>query len=429
MIVSFTVENFLSIRDRLKIDFVADTIKEYKDNQFPPFLNSKDQLLKSLAIYGSNNSGKSNVIKAISFAKNFVLHSSKESHSSQVIPIQPFLLSSTTKEKPSLFEVVFYMDNRRYRYGFSVTPKYIDSEWLFVTEKRKEENLFVRFRQDYNFQKSFKEVIKGKFELYTEVTRQNTLFLSVLAQFNSPLCMQIANWFSQIFIIHDSDHLGIVDYTASLMTTGDYKQLINEFIIKSDLGIENVEEQQINQPTLKDNFHELVLSIARENSMLFKILTYHSEYNADGKISNRIFFDLLKNESFGTQRFFGIIGPVFESLKNKRIIFIDELDAHLHSLLFERVISLFNSTKFNPNGAQLVFTAHNSQPLKKGLRRDQMLFMQKDEKGSSKIFALHAEKPEVRHDASFEKDYLLGNYGAIPKLNQQMNLFDNDLEN
>lgn len=429
MFVSFTVENYLSIRDRLKVDFVAGSIKEHKDNLFSPYVNAKDNLLKALAIYGSNNSGKTNVLKAISFTKNFILHSSKESHSSQLIPIQPFLLSSSTKNKPSTFDVVFYMDSRRYRYGFSVTQKYIDSEWLFVTEKRKEEKVFLRARQEYSFQKSFKESIKGKFELYTEVTRTNTLFLSVLAQFNNPLCMSISNWFADIFIVHDSDHLSLVNYTASLMSTGDYLQLVNKVIQATDLGIENVEPKEVNQQTVNTSFEDLVLSISKEYSTLFKILTYHNEYNSDGKVSNRIIFDLMKNESFGTQKFFGIIGPILEALKNRRVIFIDELDAHLHSLLFDKVISIFNSNQYNPNGAQLVFTAHNSQPLKKGLRRDQMLFMEKEVKGNSTLISLHALNPSVRHDASFEKDYLLGSYNAIPKLNQQMNLFDNEQGN
>ena len=177
MFVSFTVENFLSIRNRLKIDFVANSIKDYRENQFPPYPTAKDQLLKSLAIYGSNNCGKSNLVRAIDFVKTFVLNSSKESHSSQTIAIQPFLLSSTTKDRPSIFEVVFYLENQRYRYGFAVTPKYVDSEWLFVTEKKKEEKLFIRARQEYNFDKVFKVGLKGKFELFAEVTRHNTLFL------------------------------------------------------------------------------------------------------------------------------------------------------------------------------------------------------------------------------------------------------------
>lgn len=429
MFVSFTVENFLSIRDRQKVEFIADSIKEYKENLFSPFPSSRDQLLKSLAIYGSNNCGKSNLIKAIDFVRSFVLNSSKESHSSQVIPVQPYLLSSTTKDKPSLFEVVFYLENLRYRYGFAVTSKYVDSEWLFVTEKKKEEKLFIRARQEYNFEKAFKAGLKGKFELFAEVTRHNTLFLSVLAQFNSPVCVRISEWFSEIKITRDVDHFNLIDYTASLMTTSDYKRLINEIFQRTDLGIQNVEEKLVNPSGGTGSFHELLMSIVKESSMSYKVLTSHNEYSGEEKISNRVVFELLKNESFGTQRFFGILGPILESLKKRKILFIDELDAHLHTLLFETIIALFNSNKFNPNGAQLVFTAHNVQPLKKGLRRDQMLFMKKDEKSGSSLSSLHSNQPEVRHDASFEKDYLLGKYGAIPKLNTQMNLFDLPPEN
>jgi uncharacterized protein len=424
MFVSFTVENFLSIRDRLKVDFVADSIKEYKENVFLPFPNAQEQLLKSLALYGSNNSGKSNIIKAVDFVKMFVLNSSKESNSSQIIPVQPFLLSSASKNKPSLFEAIFYIENQRYRYGFAVTQKYVDSEWLFVTERRKEEKLFIRARQDYSFEKAFKTGLKGKFELFAEVTRPNSLFLSVLAQFNSPICARISEWFSEILITRDGDHFNLIDYTASLMSTEDYKQLINEIFRGTDLGIDSVEEKQITPIEPKTSFRDLLMSVIKENSMAFKVMTSHNEYDKEEKIVSRIVFELVKNESLGTQRFFGVLGPILESLKKRKILFIDELDAHLHTLLLETIITLFNSQRFNPNGAQLIFTAHNLHPLKKGLRRDQMLFMKKDDKGASSISSLHASQPDVRHDASFEKDYLLGKYKAIPKISIQGNLFD-----
>ncbi|WP_205514583.1 AAA family ATPase [Longitalea arenae] len=429
MLVSISVENYLSIREPLKIDFIADNIKEYKESQFSPLPGSKVNLLKSLAIFGSNGSGKSNLIKAIDFIRFFVLNSSKESQSNQSIPVQPFLLSSVAKHKPSSFEVVFYIEEKRYRYGFSVTQRYVESEWLFFSDKRKEEKLFVRAKQDYTFEKVFKAGLKGKFELFAEVTRPNVLFLSVLAQFNSPICLSISEWFSELMISKDNDHLNLIEYTASLMAISDYRSLINEIFRKTDLGIENIEEHLINSEKPKSSFYDFVMSVVKEGSMDYKVMTLHNEYDENSKVTNRVFFDLLKNESLGTQRFFGIIGPILESLKKRKILFIDELDAHLHTLLFDLVIKLYNSSKFNPNGAQIIFTAHNLHPLKKGLRRDQILFMEKDKIGNSSMSSLHAKYPEVRNDASFEKDYLIGRYNAIPKIGMQGNLFDPPIEN
>ena len=110
------------------------------------------------------------------------------------------------------------------------------------------------------------------------------------------------------------------------------------------------------------------------------------------------------------------------SLTQKRILWIDEIDSRLHPILLENIISLFNSKKYNPNGAQVLFTSHNTLPLKKLLRRDQMVFVEKDSLGVSTLQSLYSKAPKIRSDASFDKDYLLGKYGAIPRINIQLNL-------
>lgn len=424
MIVRFTVENYLSFKGKAVLNFQAGSIKEFKDNTFYPSISSNQALLKSIGAFGHNASGKSNLLKAILFMKEFVLNSSKESNSSQSINVQPFLLSTTTNTLPSTFEMVFIIDNLKYRYGFSVTQKNVESEWLFFTEKRKEENIFVRAGQNYTFEKAFKAGIKGKFELFAEVTRSNTLFLSVLAQFNSPLCQRISEWFNELIIANDLAHHNLIDFTASLMSTGDYRRLVNDIMKRSDLGIDSVEEKLKEGIQTKPSFLEFISSIKIDSNRAYKVITNHIRYDKEYKEEDRVQFDLLQNESLGTQKFFGILGPILVALKTKKVIFIDEIDARVHSLLLEQVISLFNSNKYNPNGAQLVFTSHNTNILKKGLRRDQMTFLEKDNYGASTLDSLYTKDPKVRNDASFDKDYLLGKYGAIPRLSSQLNLFD-----
>jgi AAA15 family ATPase/GTPase len=255
MIVSFSVENYLSFRRKVVVDFQAGSIKEYKENFFNPSYNTNYALLKSVGIFGHNASGKSNIMKAFSFMKDFVVNSSKESNSSQEIKVSPFKLATDTEKEPSVFEIIFILDSTKYRYGFSVSKKAVDSEWLFFTEKRKENNLFIRAKQNYNFEKKFKEGMKGKFELFSEVTRTNTLFLSVLAQFNNKLCVSISEWFNDLIFAHDLAHTNLIDFTASLMNSGDYRKMINEIIKSSDLGIDSVEEKEItssNRTSFKD---------------------------------------------------------------------------------------------------------------------------------------------------------------------------------
>ena len=427
MIVKFSVENYLSFKEKTDINFEAGGIKDYPDSIFSPFYNSNIALLKSIGIFGHNAGGKSNILKGISFMKDFVLNSSRESNSTQSIKIQPFLLSTTTEHAPSTFEVTFFIESIKYRYGFSVTNREVVSEWLFFTEKRKESILFARANQSYTFEKVFKSDFKGKFELYAEVTRTNSLFLSVLAQFNNSLCLKISNWFNDLIIASDSAHFNLIDCTADLMTTSDYRYLVTEMMKKADLGIESVEEKYIGSSSTKNVFIDFVLSATKsEEESQYHVRTGHIKFNKDNIAVGKVMFDLLKNESLGTQKFFGILGPILYALKQCKIILIDEIDARMHSLLLESVIALFNSRKYNPNGAQLVFTSHNTHLLKNGLRRDQMAFVEKNEFGVSSLDILHQKAPKVRNDATFDKDYLLGKYGAIPKLGSQLNLFDGE---
>lgn len=426
MIESFSVENFLSFSATTIISFKAGSIKEFReDNTATPHYNSDDVLLKSIGIFGANGSGKSNIIKALSFMKDFVLGSSKESNSTQPISIQPFLLSTHKPNSPSTFEITFHINNIRYRYGFRVTTKEVDSEWLFIKEKRKEEDLFIRAKQEYSFSKEFKSGIKDKLDLFAQFTRPNALFASVLSQFNEPLFVKITNWFDTLFVAHDISHLSLVDYTASLMSTEDYRTLINRIIENSDLGIKSVKEKIKEEYVQATSFRDLVINLAVEKETNYNIATEHQVFESDTNIPKGTRdFDLLKNESLGTQKFFGILGPILSALKEKKILIIDEIDARLHSHLVEQLVSLFNSQKYNPNGAQLIFTSHNTNLIKHGLRRDQMVFAEKDHYGACSLNSLYVKDAKVRSDATFDKDYLLGKYGGIPKINIQLGLFD-----
>jgi AAA15 family ATPase/GTPase len=424
MLVKFSVENFLSFKEMASINFQPGAIKEYKENVFFPDINRSFPLLKSAGLFGKNASGKSNIIKAISFMRDFVLNSSRESSSADSIKVDKFLLSTETEFSASTFEVVFYLDNEKYRFGFSVTEKFVVSEWLFIVKKNKEEKIFIRAKQEYTFEKDFKNDIKGKLELLTEFTRPNSLFISVLSQFNNDIGKKITQWFNDLIIAQDSAHLNLIEFTARLMSTGDYKKLVNDIVRRSDLGIDSIEER-ISQAAIKKNFsYDFLISVYNDDERSYNIKTKHVKYNANLGEVDRVTFDLLQNESFGTQKFFGILGPILFALKQRKILWVDEIDARMHSLLFEQVIKIFNSEKFNPNGAQLIFTSHNPFILKKGLRRDQIILVEKNDYGVSTLNSLYQKAPKVRNDASFDKDYLLGKYGAIPRLNSQLNLFE-----
>jgi uncharacterized protein len=123
----------------------------------------------------------------------------------------------------------------------------------------------------------------------------------------------------------------------------------------------------------------------------------------------------VKEESYGTQRFFALSCPLLEALENGRTLFVDELDASLHPLLLRHLIELFHNPQTNPKGAQLIFNTHDTTLLDGSLfRRDQIWFMEKDREGCSHLYSLLDFSP--RQGEALAKGYLIGRYGAIPFL-------------
>ena len=124
-------------------------------------------------------------------------------------------------------------------------------------------------------------------------------------------------------------------------------------------------------------------------------------------------FPFQSMESEGTIKYFSMAYPIIKALDHGTRLIIDEFDSKLHPVLTNRIISLFNSRETNPRNAQLIFTAHDTNLLSAGLfRRDQIWFTQKDRLGATSVYSLSDYK--VRSDASFERDYLSGKYGATP---------------
>src|SRR3972149_10941578 len=147
MLIEFSVGNYRSFKDTVTFSMVAAKITAQdkrldEDNVFK--VDDDLSLLRSSAIYGANASGKSNLAAALQFMRLFVLNSSKETQVAENIIVEPFLLSTDTTETPSFFEIVFILEGRKYRYGFTVNTQNVVSEWLYHVPLRREAKLFER---------------------------------------------------------------------------------------------------------------------------------------------------------------------------------------------------------------------------------------------------------------------------------------------
>jgi len=378
------------------------------------------------AIFGANAGGKSNFLKAMAVFRNFIRNSSKETQQGEKIPVIPFRLHEQTESAPTVFEAIFLQNDTRYRYGFGATVDRVESEWLFrQRDSTRETCLFTREYADRSLSAEFKisaEFREGKG--LEERTRPNALFLSVAAQFNGAIAREIFNWLNRFRNISGLDDADNIDSTAGWLNRVDYSAQIKELTRQADTGIEDI--RAIERPFGLGDAWAKQLGISAMASYAepgISIKTYHQKFNAEQKPVGRVEFDFGTDESAGTQKFVSLAGPFLEALMTGSILFVDELEARLHPLLTRALVSRFNSST-NRRDGQLVFASHDVGLLDpKRIRRDQVWFVEKDDFGASRLYSLAEFK--VRKDAKFDREYLLGLFGSVPRITNTQDLLAN----
>jgi AAA15 family ATPase/GTPase len=426
MLVEFKVGNFLSFKDIVTLSMVASSDKEHLDTNTIK-INDKLRLIRSAAVYGANASGKTNLFKAMSFMRSFILKSAKESLSTEKIPVDKFRLSTGTEKMPSSFEVTFLIGNIRYRYGFQVDRERIHNEWLFFVPTIREAMLFIREKDKIKLGPGFKEG-RG----LEEKTRSNALFLSVSDQFNGEIAKKILEWIKNFKIAPALDSSKGVMFTISSWDDKDFRDFTLNFLKAADIGIKDLQIKSA--PVTEDDLpQELPLEIKKEifsklsEGEMVKVKSIHQKYDKNENPLSEEHFEFDTTESAGTKALFAFSGPIYYALKNGWALAVDELTAKLHPLLTRAIVEIFHQynagrDEKSISRAQLIFASHDINILtSRFFRRDQIWFTRKDEYGASELYSL--EEYRVRKDASFNKDYITGKYGAIPFIGDIESLF------
>ncbi|MFA5904339.1 MAG: ATP-binding protein [Desulfobacula sp.] len=437
MLIQFKVGNVLSFSNPVIFSMVGtNAVKEFENINSFIDPTKKFKLLKSAAIYGANASGKSNLIKSISVMKSFVLNSFRDAlleKNERILKVTKFLLKREFEREPSIFEMVFIYKNKRYRYGFEVNEGLIEREWLFFVNTNKEIKLFVREKKGIQVNKrSFHEGVGLE-----EKTRNNVLFLTVVAQLNGERSSKVVEWFKKLRIVSGLNDLGHKDYTLSkyksdknfknwaksIFDSLDIIDLSTEKELPPTLDINSIPKQEKNRKAIETLFSALK-ELQDQKGEIDRIVTWHNKYDSNNAIIEKIPFDFNTQESEGTKKIINFLGPIYDTLSNGYVLIVDELDSRLHPLLTVMIISFFQ--QHNLNNAQLVFASHDTNLLKKEyFRRDQIWFTEKNEFGETDLYSLIEYKEvHVRNDAAFDKNYLNGRYGAIPFLDNVVTGFD-----
>lgn len=424
MIEEFSFGNFWSFKDIQTLNMTAAKIKSKNalldtNNVFP--LNKELSLIKSKAIYGANASGKSNVVKALVTFIRIIRDSAKEEKVLSLI--DSFQLSTETTSQPTFFQLIFRVGKTRYRYGFEADDKSIKSEWLFSTPSKREQPLFIRekneiveinqthFEEGVLYQKLLEN---SKDQIFTDTS----LFLTHLNSIGfAKLSKQIFKTISSISIVSGLGHQGMYSIAGESLSDAIKKKFILDFLKKADVGIEDLETVEITNENLPDSVEEEVKQELKKGKI---IVSSRTQFDSNLKAVGKSEFSFGNQESEGTKKMFELSPFIYRSLKEGVPLVIDEFDSRFHPLLTKKIVELYNSSENKKS--QLIFTTHDTNLLSPELlRRDQIDFVEKDKFGASHLYTL-VEIKGVRNDASFEKDYIQGKYGAIPFLGDFTNL-------
>ena len=392
MLIQFSVENYLSIKDKVVLSLLSS-----RDNEHPEHLiaDGNKNYLKSAVIYGANASGKSNVLNAFWFMVNYVL----TSHNQQLhktIARSPFKFDPETPARPSSFEVIFTTEGVRYAYGFSVTDKAVTEEYLYYYPNGRQALIFERKNtKDFRFTVDVDEQNTLK-----ERTSANKLYLSVASNWSYAKVIPVLEWFASCQIITKNSVADAYGIEAEQLKNDDYRRVIASMLRVADFGIQSLQMRDAEPAP------------SQRNDIFTNIEAIHTVQDTEGNTSSYALN--MAEESDGTNSYFKLIGVVKKVLDEGTLLVADEMDAHLHPLLTKHLVSLFNSVEFNPNGGQLIFTSHNTNLLDLDvLRRDQIWFTEKDElTAATDLFSLQSFS--IRKDTKIEKGYLIGRYGTIP---------------
>ncbi len=412
MLIEFRVKNFKSFRDEHVFSLVASADKSLMDHTIEAKLLGSSRLVRSAVLYGANASGKSNLVAALGFVKNFVIASTERNRNTE-IPVQPFRLDLASAQSPSEFEINFIFNKVRYQYSLSVDRHQVHYERLVAYPKGLPRVWFKRSAKpdSEEFDWYFGPQLKGEKHRLVSVTRPDVLFLSVAAIFNHKQLSTVYKWFLNQLLVIDMNRSGdlLEQITAERAKNNEnFRKAIEFFLKPADLGvvdISSIEERVL----VEQEFPSDLPNKLNPHKKIFDVqLRHYNHAPADFDISFS-----LEDESLGTRKLFSISSLWIEALMNGSSLIIDELDTSLHPILVRALINTFHSLKVNHQNAQLIFNTHDTTLLDSSLfRRDQIWFVEKDNTGASHLYPLLDFSP--RKDESLAKGYLQGRYGAVP---------------
>ena len=411
MLIQFNFKNFRSFRDDATLDLSAAKMSEFNDRVVSV---SNEKILPVAAIYGANASGKSNVYSAFEYMVEYVVNSLHYGDD----PVKfgenrptPFLFDSVSEDSESSFEVYFTVpgdkSEKSYNYGFCIGKEGVTEEWLNYKAKTARDYKTIFYRSDEENELDLSGLPKSTRNNIEVALDKQVLIVSLGAKLKVDKCKLVRDW----FLANEFADFGNA-YTNFFLS----RRLPKGFVEDKNIQQKVVQYFSSFDENIKGFNVEEVPAEGDSKEVTYKINSIHKKIDSD-----EIAEIPLGMESAGTLKMFALYPELQEVLQNGSVYFIDELNARLHPLLVRNFILIFLNPEVNVNHAQLIFTTHDTWQLSNQLlRRDEIWFTEKDTDGVSTLYSLadfiNEDGTKIRKDESYEKNYLLGKYGAIPTL-------------
>ena len=406
MLIQFAAQNVLSFRDKVILSALAapgvthDTHHVYAD---PDGLN----LLRVLVLYGANASGKSNVVKALAWARRLVIDGTP---AGQPIVTHPFKLDQATRDAPSTVEFEVLADGTRYSYGFVVSQERVEGEWLYLAQGDDEVMLFEREDGEIRLGEGLtaNEERRRFIGFVAEGTRPNQLFLHETFDRAVHELNHVTEWFQDASFESTSPH----DPTWPLGRFYQEDQLrtfASKLLHDAGTGVTNVEIELIRDTltVVGTSTHQVKRLPVTEQQVVFV-------HNGEQTVHFRV-----GEESDGTLRLL-TLSPLLYDMAQARVpvSVIDEIDSSLHTLLTRHIVQTVLAMDPSQPG-QLIFTTHDTNLLDLNLlTADSVWLLEKDKAGASSLYSLAEFKADQLDQLTgqVERGYLQGRFGGIPFL-------------
>jgi uncharacterized protein len=419
MLLQFTVENVLSFRDETVLSLLAAPGVEHAPGQVIEVPGLPRPVLRVVALYGANASGKSNLVKAMAMARGLVLDGTRPG---KPIAVVPFKLDPEARSKPCRFEFELWADGCRWSYGFACTTERVVAEWLYRDAGDGERNVFDRAIDDDDRLSivlgdalSLDEERRRFWGFVAEGTRDNQLFLAEARERNvNELEVPLRLLLEELVVVAAGEEAGEpidrLEQQAALLG------FVSELLRKSGTGVSQVSIACGASVRVGDRipqgvaFEAWLEGLAKKRRIVFV-------HRGTGSAAEDVVMEE-SEESDGTRRLVGLSPPLFSLLESSTMVVIDELDRSLHTLLSRNLIERFLVSESSTSG-QLVFTTHDTNLLDPTLlSHDSIWLVEKGMSGDSAIYSLAEFKPEQLEQIGnrIESGYLHGRFGGTPFL-------------